>query len=457
MFIAPPATALVGDLSFVSCVDDNDSGTEACAKTTDGLSGVVSVVVSPDGENVYTASINDDAVVTFDRGVQLTPIECIDDNDTGPEECSPPAGGGRGGGPPVLAKSTNGLSGLSEIAASPDGKSLYAVSIEDHAIVRFNRQADGKLQPAGCIEDNDSGPDDCTQSTDGLEGANSLAISPDGKSVYVVSFVDNALVHFIRDPATGALTPGGCLDDKNNGPDTCLYGGPQVQDVAGLNGATGVAVSPDGRTVYVVSDIDNAIARFTRNVANGAITASGCIEDNDVGPDTCPKATNGLEGASSVSVSPNGKHVYVGSNQDDAIVLFNRNTSGGVANGKLTPDRCVDDIPTPGDPSSPDNCVRSATGLSGVTSVTVSPDGRNVYATSEHDRAVVIFQVRPSGHIAVPSCIVDDTGPETCAQTSIALHLPASVAVSPDGFDVYVAGAFVDDAVSQFARTNPNP
>src|SRR6185503_10203304 len=66
--------------------------------------------------------------------------------------------------------------------------------------------ATGDLTVRPCTGDNDDGPAGCTQSTDGLSGINDVAVSPDGKSVYAVSSTDSALVRFAR-TATGALVP----------------------------------------------------------------------------------------------------------------------------------------------------------------------------------------------------------------------------------------------------------
>jgi hypothetical protein len=65
---------------------------------------------------------------------------------------------------------------------------------------------------------------------------------------------------------------------------------------------------------------------FARNPANGALTPAGCIGNSGNGPPSCI-GTDGLDGASSVAVSPNGKNVYVGSG--NALAVFNRATSGG--------------------------------------------------------------------------------------------------------------------------------
>ena len=73
------------------------------------------------------------------------------------------------------------------------------------------------VTPKGCIDDNDppDGPDACAESTNALDEANSVAVSPDGKSVYAASNGDDAIARFARSAATGALTPAGCVHDND--------------------------------------------------------------------------------------------------------------------------------------------------------------------------------------------------------------------------------------------------
>ena len=51
----------------------------------------------------------------------------------------------------------------------------------------------------------------------------------------------------------------------------------------------------------------------------GALSLVECFNDSD-SPLVCPIANQGLNGASGVAVSPNGKSVYVASAADHAIV-----------------------------------------------------------------------------------------------------------------------------------------
>src|SRR5436309_555155 len=118
--------------------------------------------------------------------------------------------------------------------------------------------------------------------------------------------------------STGVLYGQGCISDTTDSGDVAGCGAA----LPTLAGAVDVAVSPDDKSVYVTSPGDNAIVRFDRNTANGAITPQGCFADAA----GCGPPTAGLAGAEDVTVSPDNKSVYVASDTDDAIVRFNRDT-----------------------------------------------------------------------------------------------------------------------------------
>src|ERR1044072_8968564 len=171
------------------------------------------------------------------------------------------------------------------------------------------------LVALGCVDDSVDGPDACATSTDGLDGVQAAVISPDGKSVYAVSYADAAIVRFDRDPSTGALTAQGCFEDTGAA-GSCT-------ETDGLNGAVSVAVSPDGKSVYVTSLLDRSLVRFDRNTGTGALTPAGCINDSGGGAG-CAQSANGLDQTQGVAVSPDGKSVYNAALGDDAIARFDR-------------------------------------------------------------------------------------------------------------------------------------
>jgi len=428
------AYAKLGKLTPKDCVEDDDTVTAGCAQTEQGLEGLTDVAVSPDGESVYAVSgapsNPENAIVRFDRNTgngALTPQGCIDDNDIGLDGC--------GG-------DTDGLDGAFSLAVSPDGNSVYVVSLDDSAIVRFKRKGSGELIPKGCIQDNDSGVDQCSEEADALNAAAGVAVSPDGLDVYVTSLGDAAVTHFDRDPDTGALTFVGCIDDTS-GPETCTEDDP----TDGLNGAGGITVSPDGASVYVASGTGSrAIVRSTRDLTDGTLKAKGCIDD-PAGVDPCDDTTDGLDGAANVAVSPDGTSVYVTAAFSDTIVRFKRD----VADGSLKPKGCIEDI----DNASP-VCADQAQGLSFASDVAISPDGESVYVSSHGDDASIDWFKRnlTNGALTLKDC-VEDTGKANCDKDADGLSGARGIDLSADGTSLYVAGQS-DDAVVRLKR-DPGP
>ena len=122
-------------------------------------------------------------------------------------------------------------------------------------MVRFKRdRGSGKLTPGGCIEDNDLVTTlGCGQSANGLEHPEALALSRDGRSVYLAAGSgESALATFKRSTKNGKLTPKGCIDDNDNGADTC------ARTTNGMSEGAGLAVSDDGRSVYYTAGEDDA-------------------------------------------------------------------------------------------------------------------------------------------------------------------------------------------------------
>ena len=231
----------------------------------------------------------------------------------------------------------------------------------------------GQLTYDGCL--GDTGAQGCIDLPKEPIGAvGDVALSPDGRSVYVTGHNGDSISHFFRDPATGQLAFDGCLN--NDGSQNCgdLPNAP-------LNGAAGVAVSPDGRSVYVTAHFGSAVLHFFREPA-GQLFYDGCLAND---------ATNGcvelqgapLQGAAGVAVSPDSASVYVAGG--DAVVMFAANGPAGqiVYAGCLNShglSYCVD---VPGAP------------LANASDIAVSPDGRVVYVSFwDSDAVGYVFRNR---------------------------------------------------------------
>ncbi len=298
----------------------------------------------------------------------------------------------------------DGLFGASSVTVSPDGSHVYAAGQDDAALVVFSRDvATGELSFVEVIRDGVDG-------VDGLAGAASVTVSPDGAHVYAAGSWEEALAVFSRDAATGQLSFVEVLRDGVGGVD-------------GLDVVTSVTVSPDGNHVYAAGSWEEALAVFSRNAATGELSFVEVVRDGVDGVD-------GLSGVGSVTVSPDGSHVYAAGSWEEALAVFSRNA----ATGELSFVEVIRDG------------VGGVDGLSGVTSVTVSPDGSHVYAAGLDDNALAVFnRDAGTGELSFVEVIRDEVGGVD------GLFGAVSVTVSPDGHHVYAAGYF-DYALAVFSR-----
>ena len=360
----------------------------------------------------------------------LTFAQCFDDDDTNLE-------GAKCAGAP-------GLDQASSVATSSDGKSVYVASFSNHAIVRFNRNTTtGALTFGECIEAVTDIEGTTCSDAPGLLGATSVAVSADGKSVYLASLTDDTIVRFNRNTTSGDIGFAECFQDKTDSPTDAS----ECTDTSGLNGARWVAVSSDGRSLYVASVADDAVARFNRNATTGALTFAGCLDDEDTGSEAACPGAPGLANVNSVEVSRDGRSLYAAGSEDDAIVRFNRNTTSGAIGFA----QCFQDK---ADALADETACADRAGLNGVNSVAVSADGKSLYAASSFDFAIVGFDRNTTtGALTFAECFDDeDTGAEAACPGAPGLANVNSVAVSRDGRSLYAAG-LGDNAIVSFDRT----
>ncbi len=203
----------------------------------------------------------------------------------------------------------------------------------------------------------------------GLEGASAIAISPDGRFVYVASEVSGAVRGFTRNGSTGALTPlygdGGCVSSGNYADmdKSCELKVPQ------LGGARSLALSPDGRELYVAAFSPGAVVTLGRNPSTGRLLAlpPNCLQAQ--ADSSCPTGRTLLRGAAALALAPDGRVLYVLAEGADTLVELLRDP----AEGTLT---LSGETPVANDP------------LSGPVAIALSPSGQNVYMASPFDNGV---------------------------------------------------------------------
>jgi DNA-binding beta-propeller fold protein YncE len=321
-----------------------------------GLGSSYGVVVSPDGANVYATSQANDSVTSFSRQPftgALTPIGSL----TG-----------------------RALNGPRAIGISRDGRNVYVTSDGSNAVASLTRNPNGTLTQiagtAGCVSDDgnsNDGPNTCRDGNDTVLSATAempLDVSPDGANVYVGG--NNGLLGFSRG-VDGSLTEAQCL----GGP------GPPAGCTAavGLDDPTGVAVAPDGRHLYATSATLNSIAYFSRS--GGVLGApGGCLSE---GGSACPGANtlHGMRGPAGLALSPDGSSLYVapgaGAGASRALAAFAIDAAGGGPVQLAGTAACIAE--TPGTPSGTAGCD-DGKALTGSLGVVVAPDGSDVYSAA---------------------------------------------------------------------------
>jgi hypothetical protein len=330
---------------------------------------------------------------------------------------------------------------------SPDGKNVYEVG-NFGGLVEFSRNATtGALTEIGCITGaNDTAPG-CAQSpVAAMDNPSSIAISPDGTDVYVLTQGENAVLSFSRNAATGLLTElsGSCY--SSNSVAGCTAD-------PGLTYPWGIVVTSDGKNVYATSDNGQDVAEFARNTTTGALSlipGNNCISDA-ANPAGCQvDSASGL--LNLIGVVADGPNVYGlagGGLLDGDVAEFTRNASSG-ALSPIAGNACI------GDASA--GCPTSGTDINGTEDMAITPDGRNAYINSFNDNAIVELRRDTStGALSQAGCVGTSGSPAGLCSTSNAVGIdgPLGVAVSPDGTNLYATGAN-DNAVAAFAINNTN-
>jgi 6-phosphogluconolactonase (cycloisomerase 2 family) len=361
---------------------------------------------------------------------------------------------------------SDGLEGTSDVAVSPDGSDVYVLGYDDDAIAEFQRNGDGSLQPldTDCIADSSADGTCDNDVANGLVDPEAIAISPDGLNVYVAardSEGDGTIAEFARDPDSGELTqlsPNDCIAENKSVTDETSDCGNQSGH--GIEQPDALVVSPDGQNVYAVSSDGDSVAEFTRN-SNGSLSQlngdNDCIsEESDNNNNDCGSTDGlGMDSIDAVAITPDGGNVYTGSDDNPGgIAEFQRN-----GDGSLSEISCIQE------PDESDECGdNTGPGLNYVTSLAVSPDGQNLYSTSDDgdDAAIAEFSITGDGSLSQlgngNACIQESEGNDECGDnTGVGLDGAASVAISPDGADVYVATNEDDcceSAIAEFSRSS---
>ena len=269
------------------------------------------------------------------------------------------------------------------VAITPNSRYLFAGDGATGSIDEFAIGAGGTLNSLGAAHIGNAGPI-------------SLAVSPDGASLYVAD--DSPFDRQIEEFTVGA---NGLLTPKS----------PAFVGAPALTTPDAVAVSPDGTGLFVAArGLGGELLRYP--IGAGGVLVSTPSADLATDP---PSATTA---PSAIVITPNGQNVYVtgpeqSAGNDSVVSEFSVGAGGSVT--PLTP-------------------LTVSTGSQAYAEgLALSPDGQHLYlaariATSTIPAGVFVFNVGPGGLLTL------DPAPPAL----FGLNLNA-LTLSPDGSSLYAA------------------
>ena len=171
-------------------------------------------------------------------------------------------------------------------------------------------------------------------------------------------------------------------------------------DAGADDASSGVAASPDGRSLYVVNQASSSVSQYDVGL-DGALT-----------PKT-PAAVATGQIPFGIAVAPDGDHVYVTNQNGASVTVYDVGAEGGLSAASQSP---------AGD---------------GAMQIALTPDGDHAYVVNARAGTVSQYDVGSDGSLS--------------ANGQIATPSPGAIAISPDGDSAYVANRTTTGTISQFS------
>ena len=252
-----------------------------------------------------------------------------------------------------------------------DNRFVYSIAGVDDAINIMQRNPGSKLLS---VIDTVLGNEDTGE---GTHRPQDILMSSDERHIYVLGGspedTDNSIFVFERNADTGALV--------------------EVQEYSqrGLASPARFTMSDDGQFLYVASLNSHSVTVLQR-AANGTLRETQFITDVE------PEFPSGYDYPTSVIISPDQNHLYVGmwvssSSSNGVIAHYQRDTTTGALSYVDQADFTQDGLG----------------GLNQPTDLVISPDGRHLYATCTSNSEIFEFQITPTGSLSFSGTANVDT------------------------------------------------
>ncbi|HEY4916311.1 MAG TPA: beta-propeller fold lactonase family protein [Solirubrobacteraceae bacterium] len=286
--------------------------------------------------------------------------------------------------------------GPATLAISPNGKYVFVVNRTEKTVSTLAIGSDGSLSKVACRKN-------CNTASE----PTGIATTPNGKYLYVANSGPGNLgpgtIAAFSVGSDGALTKVGC--NPNNQCET--EGRPE-----------GLAVSPNGEVLYATTAVKKGGTEKP-----GVVSIFSIGEKGELAPVPCSDCQTGAQ-PSAVTITPNGKYVYVANHASDTVSIFEVGEGG-----LLSPVACTEtDCGTGEEPEG----------------ATASPNGRYLFVSNTareppeptteppEPAFVSVFSIGAGGTLSPVECAEQDC--ETASN-------PGGVAVSPEGEFLYAANS----------------
>jgi 6-phosphogluconolactonase len=206
-----------------------------------------------------------------------------------------------------IDKSTGKLTALNTVSSASPGPCHLSVDATGKAVVVANYSGgsfasfpvlpDGKLgEAASFIQEHGSSIDKGRQNE---PHGHSAVITKNNKFVLAADLGTDKVMIFKLDPATAKITP-----------NTPAFG-----SVKPGSGPRHIAIAPDQKHVYVVSEMASTVTTFDFNPKTGEMKDIGVVS-------TLPDDFKGKSTTAEIMIDAKGQHLYASNRGDDSITVF---------------------------------------------------------------------------------------------------------------------------------------